>query len=419
VLSSNGANVGSGNTVTIGSTVYTFVTTLAAAAVNSVLIGSNAHASMNNLISAMLGLTTAGGGSGKTWAAGTAPNPDMTPGSLVSAGGGVYYVVLTSILGGVVGNQTAGWLSLSAASLSWLASPGGAATTHPVSGADNNKVTQIAVGATNILSAAVPSTTNDPVKMANDIVTAINNNSANSGFSASAVNGILSVASTTGGTDSNGLNVSITCAGAVCIDQCEFIVSGTGDISVIAVGGGPANLLSATLTLGGSETLVAFCARVAANINAYTGTTGYVAASDSQSPVIFISRALSSSGDTSPVVVTVTSTLTITPTTVTMQATPTSTLAVIPYGGKKLSNAISVIVIGGTAPYFYQWSCISGNAGILTRADSLKKQTTTWPHTFPLTGSYPQTWICTVTDSSSPTPLTATTAPITVQQATA
>ncbi len=419
VLSNNGTNVGSGDTITIGGTSYTFVTTLKGAALNSVMLGSNAQASMGNLISAISAATTSGRGSGKVWTAGTEPNPNVTAGALVTGTGGLagtYYFTVTAVLGGNIGKSIT--VSLSSASLSWLQTVGGSAATYlgqsyGATSIDTNQVSQITVGSTTTLSAEVPATSNSPTTLANDVCTAINNNTTNSGFSASCVGTIISIASTTGGTAGNGLNISIACSGAVCVDQAEFLVTGTGNISVIAVAGGPSNLLSATMTFqDGShptETLIQFCSRVVANINAYMLTTGYVAAYLPGSSVIYISRATASGADAASVNLTITSTLTCSATTVSMQATASPTVVVIPSLGRE-SNPVSATVVGGSAPYKYQWTFVSstlGSSGGVTAGTPTKSSTT---FSLNLTGatagkSFTEIWLCVVTDSSG-TPVT-------------
>ncbi len=451
VLSSNGSNVGAGDTITIGATTYTFVTALKGAAVNSVLIGSNAQASMNNLIAAMAGITTAGGGSGTTWAAGTAPNPDVTAGALVTGFGGTYYFTVTAILGGLAQNQgqaNAINLSLSSASLNWWTTTAMSTLANGLTGgANTSEVTQITIGTTPILSVAVPATSNSPVTLANDICTAINNYAAISGYSASNVNGLVTVSSTTGGVAANALSVTISVSGAVCIDNAEFLVSGTGGITSIAVAGGPPNLLSVT-TLAfqqsghAGETLIQFCARVRDNINNYTGTTGYVAASDPNSALIWISRASAASSDAPSVVLTITSTLICTATTVSMQATASPAVVVIPnpyahspavtvsvIGGSAPykyswtnpyahSPVVTVSVIGGSAPYKYSWTFVSSTLGSSSGITSSTPAKSSTVFGLNLTGllaekSFTETWLCQVTDSSG-TPVTVNSSQVVV-----
>jgi hypothetical protein len=244
--------------------------------------------------------------------------------------------------------------------------------------------------------------------MATDICTGINNNTSTSGYSAACVGGTVTISSTTGGVADNALAISVACAGAVCIDQAEFIVSGTGNISIIAVAGGPANLLSATMTFGSvsGETLVQFCARVVNNINDYSGTTGYVAAGDPSSPVIYISRATAASGDAASINLTITSTLTCGATTVAMQASVSPAIAQLNSHPPKSSGKITASVVGGTSPYKYQWTFVSSSLGVSSGvgpATPAKNSTIFNLNIFGLCAgkSFIEQWVCQVTDSSA------------------
>ena len=410
-----GSNVGANDAVTIGGSVYTFVTALKGAAVNSVLLGSNIQGSLANLSACIAGLTASGGGSGKTWAAGTAPNQDMTASTVQTGTGtllGLYYLNFTAILGGLIGNAIA--LSTTSAVLNWQTVPSvppANATLHPAGGLDSNSVTQITVGTTAILSNEIPSSGGNPTTMANDICTGINNNTAASGYSASCVGGTVTISSTTGGVANNALAISVVCAGAVCIDQAEFIVSGTGGITSIAVAGGPGNLLSVT-TLAfqqsghSGETLVQFCARVVANINAYTGTTGYVAAADPSSPVIYISRATATSDDAASINLTITSSLTCNPTTVAMQASVSPAIAQLNSHPPKSSGKITASVVGGTSPYSYQWTFVSSSLGVSSGVGPATPAKSSTTFNLNILGmfagkSFIEQWVCQVTDSSA------------------
>jgi len=112
-ITNDGTNVSDGDTVTIGSQVYTFRTSLAAQPAYSIAIGASNTASMNVLASAINGQGTVG----TTFTAGTNPHPDVWANQVTTV------VTLTARKGGVAGNSVAlarasAHLSVSAATLS-------------------------------------------------------------------------------------------------------------------------------------------------------------------------------------------------------------------------------------------------------------------------------------------------------------
>jgi hypothetical protein len=257
------------------------------------------------------------------------------------------------------------------------------------------------------------------VTLANDICTAINNNTAISGYSASNVNGLVTVSSTTGGVAMNGLSVSVTCAGAVCVDQGQFVVSGTGSITDIYIG--TTHLLTVGgLTLGGSESLIAFCGRVAADINNNTSagrSSGFVAASNPQSPMVYISRATAASGDTASINLTITSTLTCTQTTAAMQASISPASATVQKTSQKINAVVSVI--GGVAPYKYAWTFVSSTLGSFAGFSYVPYVTSAVVFQVNAVGffsgkTFSEVWVCQVTDGSA-TPVVINSAPIILQ----
>ena len=91
------ANIANTETVTIGSTTYTFQTTLTDSA-NNVLIGASASATIDNLIAAV----TAGAGAGTTYGTGTVAN------SLATAAAGAGDTMdVTAVRSGTLGNSVA------------------------------------------------------------------------------------------------------------------------------------------------------------------------------------------------------------------------------------------------------------------------------------------------------------------------
>lgn len=116
-LTSDNTNNSDGDTVTIGSTTYTFKTTLAGVA-NQIHIGASADASLTNLVSAITGAGTPG----TDYTSNTPVNTQVTAGA-VSA----HATTVTALLNGSAGNSIA--TTKSATHLSW-----GAATL--TSGAD-------------------------------------------------------------------------------------------------------------------------------------------------------------------------------------------------------------------------------------------------------------------------------------------
>jgi len=88
------------NTVTIGTTVYTFKTALSAGptVAYEVLIGASEATSLDNLAAAING----GAGIGTTYSTGTAAHPDVT-----AVSNGVHTVTVTAKVGGTAGNSIA------------------------------------------------------------------------------------------------------------------------------------------------------------------------------------------------------------------------------------------------------------------------------------------------------------------------
>lgn len=97
--------------------------------------------------------------------------------------------------------------------------------------------------------------------------------------------------------------------------------------------------------------------------------------------------------------------ISITRAAMTASASP-STLYKAGPGSSQTTASTTVTVSGGTSPYTYAWTLVTGDT--LT-VDSPSAATTTFTKTsIPSLGAYEATYRCTVTDSTSGTPLTAT-----------
>lgn len=126
VLTSNNTNVSNGDTVTIGSTVYTFVTALAVTfTAGQVLIGSSADNSLTHLAAAINGT-----GGGVYWA--LKPNPQVTS-SAVASHALTITAQSTDASGAALGNSIT--TTTTAATLYWASATltGGAAGSLDVS----------------------------------------------------------------------------------------------------------------------------------------------------------------------------------------------------------------------------------------------------------------------------------------------
>ena len=379
-------------TVTVGGVVYTFVNFLTNLA-NQVLIAGNGAATFQNLIYAI----NAGTGSGSNYSSNTNVNPSASASAI---GGGVSTV--TALAAGVPGNSvalvsTATGIAASAATLT--------------GGTNVNTISQITVGAVNLLPGVVPF--NSSVNQtAADVVTAINGFQGTSGFSATANANVITVTSVLPGTSPNQATLSVICANGVCIANCNFAVAGTAgqNISSITFNGG-SNILTATITFqdGGhpTETMAQFCGRVAANINAHSGTSLVVAANSGNQ--VWLSNQTAASTDNAPVVVT-TNTLTVAPATTTALSA-VGNVSSIPFtsvpgqSSAKYTvgypNSAVVTAQGGSPPYSYAWAVIPGG-NALGAAAQVTSQNNQWWKIFLGKLGYPSgqdNWQCTVTDS--------------------
>ena len=105
---SGGGNVATNETVTIGSAVYTFVSTLKSGATNQVKIGTLFDGSLSNLIAAI----NYGTGSGTVYSSGTKPSTSVTAGKLTN-----HAFTVTAIVPGAAGNAIAA--STTSSHLAW------------------------------------------------------------------------------------------------------------------------------------------------------------------------------------------------------------------------------------------------------------------------------------------------------------
>ncbi len=280
--------------------------------------------------------------------------------------------------------------------------------------AAGHQITQVTVGVTNLFAGGTVVLYNDsPERTASDVVVAINANSAVSGYLATANGRTVSIFAVATGVTANGLDVTITAAVDVCIGLCRFNFTGTGfTLDRINVDG--VNILTSVLTFPTpvGETLTAFCLRVKANINAYSGTSGYL--SDAISNGIFLSKVVTKASDVVKNV-----SISVTPASGTgavyvgdiapflvSVSTPTLQMAPGPPQGREQAYAIytsissvTVSPIGGVPPYTYKWR-MSNNAvdwGYIVTPNSA---TTAFRGSFPYPSNGNFTVECEVQDSS-------------------
>jgi len=395
-LTSNQTNPNVGEIITIGPTQYKFVLAFSGAA-NEVLIQPTADQTMSALIAAINNQS----GSGVTYSLGTPKDPTVVAGVLTS-----HHFTVTAIVGGNVGNSVVTYST--AASTTW-----GAATLTGGDAADTNQITQIAIGATNLLAAHVQYNQSN-TQTAIDVAAAINAQSSTTGFTATAAANVITITAVAAGTALNGTAVTVTNAGQVCIDQCFFSVGSATGLSVgqniSAIDNGGPTLMTATITWITTETVAQFCARVVANVVAHSGTSGWTAVSVGN--VIYLSKNTVASTDALPTVtVTATATLTNGPTTATAIAltAPSTTLAIVlnhinNKGFERYFGTAQVVTTttGGLGPYVYNWVKTSGtlvtvnNAKVSNPIFSVNVGGISGTVTAPAGSAV---WVCTVTDS--------------------
>lgn len=228
-----------------------------------------------------------------------------------------------------------------------------------------HQITQIAVGVTNLLLA--PVLYNDgPERTASDVAVAINTNSGTSGYSATASGGVVIITAVATGTAANDLDITVTSAIDVCVGLCKFNFVGTGfSLDYITVDG--VNIMTAVLNYPTpvGETIAAFCVRVAANVNANTGVSGYLAAALGNA--IFLSKAVTKATDADkPVSISVSPTTgtgavyigTLPSLLVTLNTYFVSAVIIatgVANTNRYQSSVVTAQPVGGTPPFSYQW----------------------------------------------------------------
>jgi len=305
-----------GDTITIGptgnETVYTFVTNLSVPAVpNQIKIGPIGGGGMSYCWVTMAALCKAilYGKQGNHnppnyyWddsiSVGTIANTQVTcPDIAASNQIGLNTILFTAIANGSTGNAV-NTLATSA-TVSWSAST-------LLNGTAGGTVTQIAVGATNLLSTTVPYG-GGTANAASALTLAVNLNSSTSGYSAMVDPTNTSrviISSTTSSGALNGQMISVTSAGVVFYFfyfTCTGVPSAnTTNVSQMQVNS--TNLMTVpTITFQdaghSTETMNQWIGRIILNINANSGVSGWTAGQIGSQ--IYFSRTTSSSGDTIP-----------------------------------------------------------------------------------------------------------------------
>jgi len=238
--------------------------------------------------------------------------------------------------------------------------------------AAGHQITQVTVGVTDLLPALAPVPFNDGVEQtASDVVVAINANTGTSGYSAVANQGTVIISSVATGTGNNGKAITVTSAVDVCIGQCIFALVGTG-FSLDFINANGTNVLSAVMNypLIPGQSMSTFVASVRDNINAGTGTHGFLSAAVGNS--LYLSKAVTVSTDAIIAV-----SVGVTPTTggtavignlvpllvgVSTNLLPAYFLSQAGRFGIihriDITPAVTALVSNGVPPYTYQWSAL-------------------------------------------------------------
>lgn len=378
------------DTLTIGGVVYTFVTFLTNTP-NQIVIGSGGTISivntntLSNFVAAINGLS----GLGTLYSQGTSQSILVTASAVVAR-----VTTLTSVNNGTPGNiaisKVSAALTLSGATLT--------------GGTNTNQVTQISVGAVNLLLTAVPfnQTAN---QTSNDIVTAINAFQGTSGFNAVNNANVVIITAINAGASINEALISITCAGNVCIASCFFFVSATTGQTVIGITAAGTAITTGTLTFkdGGhpTETIAQFCGRIVANIVAHGLYCAFSSANQ-----IWISPVITTSADGIIDIETGTGTATLVAGTG-AALVANGNISLIPFSQSdtlKVSinspNSAIVSVTGGVPPYTYNWLWVSGAHNAIVVSKNLNTQG--WKVVKPNKAIIPtgtEVWNCVVTDN--------------------
>lgn len=417
-------NPANNDTFTIGGQTYRFRTSFTGAAAYDVVIGATADVTLTNLLLAVNGTGVAGTNfATSNYYSGTAANANVAGINQDTTNHALWFAAKAT---GAAGNAIALTKTITPAwTLSGATLSGG--------GADTNQITQILVGATQLLPAPVQF--NQSVNQtASDVVAAINAYAGTSGFSATAQNNVVSLAATAGGAAVNEATLSVQCAGNVCIAACSFSVvplatAGISQITATDSAGAHALLTNSSFTFQqagyASETIGQYLARVAANINANTAVSGYLAFSNGAQ--MWLSRATVTSADVGPDPaqgIKITSTLVITTAATTALSLSTNAqsiafeqgVATFGRANWQTSNEPSsavVTVSGGVAPYTYAWSTLVPSPNAVPQLSGQRNQ---WwiftppaivqSHGYPPIVTVPahtELWICTVTDAAGTT----------------
>lgn len=280
-LTSDATAPSDGDTVTIGSTVYTFKTALSAGPTIAyeVLIGASAAVALDNLKAAINDT----GVEGTNYSVGTVAHPTVEATTNTDT-----TQVVQALVGGTGGNVA----SLeNSTHLAW----GGSALTG---GTDPNYISAIHVGPiggpfTNIIDSNVAWRTSDEAT-ATAIVAEIN--SVSSGFTAQAIGDVVKISGATAQGDAyNNWVTKTTAAGNFCVGNLSLLFSASTTAFAVNsfLADGTSLVSGAPHTL--STTVEALVAAVSADINDATGTHGYL--SCPRGKFLLLSKALSSSED--------------------------------------------------------------------------------------------------------------------------
>lgn len=419
--------------VTIGSNTYYFATSAYISANPSdpfaVLVGANTTASALNLSKAINGTGTVG----TTYTAAMAVNTQC------SATPSTNVVTFTALASGTAGNSVP------------MTYQANIHATYTFSGAtlaggtNSDYISSVSVNGVNILSTQIPwdVTAN---QTAIDVAVNINVNSiSNGGFTAIANAGVVTImAPTVNAATFNGQAVSVVVVGQIIIQQASFtvasVVSGTNTITSITVNG--TTITSGTVTQTGGTTAQLATALVT-NINGFSGTSGYIALAVGSA--VYVSPLTASSaaslgnlvinGTTSEAIFSGGTNITLAVILTSYSIAGSSAVSVKTNSGNNhnnnasttktqyLTSSIAALSSGGIPPYTYKWTYAGGLATQLV-CQHPTAQTTGWYFTTSTQSNFSsntgntvnnaEQWVCTVSDSTSPTPQTVTSQPVTI-----
>ena len=391
IVPSLSANAANNDTLTIGSTVYTLVTTLPGSPVEgSVLIGLTIGDTLQNIIDA-INLT---GTYGLNYQVST-PNPQVT--ALATVEGGVLKIIAR--VAGTAGNSIS--LATTSAALTVPATLTGGATS------------------VSLISSAVYAATNQTAaQFCNYLVKAINSQQGTTGFYAKSKNQTVYVYSSAYSSVANGAVISVTTTGAVCTGFCgiNFTLgkaTGGGSVNSVTINGTQIN--SAAVSYSTTNSISGMVAALAANINANTATVNGVAINAIWIAVaigsaLYLSNITTASTDTPQTVSVVTDgtyiaydfignaglTASVAPSAIAMPGGN-------PSGTSAYSPVVSICTAsGGYPPYTYLWQYQAGDNYYVP--SSTTSQSVTWMKVWSNTNPYNYCqWVCVVTDSQGNT----------------